>query len=448
MSDVTRDAPQILLHWLTRMRWLAVIGQCGAVVVALVVFELELPLLWILPVIAATAISNLLLVPWAKPRVSWAKAQVSGEDSAQVGVSETPATVKPVRLIPVWLMPGVVMLDVILLTVILMLSGGATNPFTVLYVVHVAIAVFVLGGVWTWIVLAAVIACFLSTRVLPSIGQVAALPENAITAGQLVAMPLAATLIAYFVNKMHRAIESRELELARARRRVAQSERFTSLTALAAGAAHELGSPLGTIAITAKELELEAKRSSADPQLIEDAQLIREEVDRCRGILQRMRMDVGDDLLHKPGLVDSADLIRRASADLPEDQIALLQTEIEPGADRVWLSSRAVQRALGVLLRNAFDASPSRSRVMLSIGAKPGVVRFTVKDQGHGMAPEVLKRAGEPFFTTKEMGRGMGMGLFLVKLVAEQHGGSLSLSSEAGGTSKGTTAVLEFAVPR
>ena len=414
------DKPQILLFWLMRLRWLAVVGQCGAVLVARWVFGLELMFPWVMLVIAITALSNVMLLPYAR-RLD--------------------------RPTPVWLVPGVVILDVLLLTAILILCGGAKNPFTTFYVVHVAITVFVLGARWTWIVLGTVIACYGVLRLGAFERSIVELPQGAITTGELIAMPLAAALIAYFVTEMQRAIRRRETELARARERVELSERFTSLTALAAGAAHELGSPLGTIAIIAKELELEAQKARADPQIVEDAQLIRQEVDRCRGILQRMRVDVGDDLLHKPGLVDSKDLIARASADLPESQVRLLAATIEPGAERVWLSSRAVQRALGVLLRNAFDASSPGAGVDLTISRSVGEVEFSVRDHGHGMAPEVLERAGEPFFTTKEMGHGMGMGLFLVKLVAEQHGGRLILSSESTGDHRGTTAVLRFSVP-
>jgi len=90
---------------------------------------------------------------------------------------------------------------------------------------------------------------------------------------------------------------------------------------------------------------------------------------------------------------------------------------------------------------NALEASPKGSLVRLSIASREGRVVFEVRDQGTGMTPEVVRRAGEPFFTTKSPGKGMGMGLFLVRLVAEKLGGSLRLESEPG---KGTRAVLEL----
>jgi two-component system, sensor histidine kinase RegB len=414
------DRPQILLFWLMRLRWLAVIGQCGAVLVGVGIFKLDLPLFPISIIVVLTVLLNIMLLPYARRR---------GTDQ------------------PKWLVPVVLIVDVILLTAMLMLTGGADNPFAIFYVVHVAVTVFALGTRWTWIVVGIIIACYGALRLGTFEHWFVTLSQNALTTGNLVALPMAVVMTAYFVTEMRKSLRRREEDLARAQKRVELSERFTSLTALAAGAAHELGSPLSTIAIIAKELEIEAQKAAADPQIVEDAQLIRQEVDRCRGILSRMRMDVGDDLLHKPGLVDAQDLVARASADLPEAHIKLLRSTIEPGAEQVWLSSRAVQRALGVLLRNAFDASPVGSGVELTISRGPGQVRFSVRDHGHGMSKEVLKRAGEPFFTTKEMGRGMGMGLFLVKLVAEQHGGKLILASESTGPQRGTTATLEFAVP-
>lgn len=412
MSRIGTDEPRLVIDWLARLRWLAVIGQLTATLFAEFALGMDLPIAAIIVVISITALTNLTTL----------LTRLSIKHATQF-------------------VPGIVLLDVALLTAVLYLTGGANNPFCVLYIVHVAIATVLLTPVWTWIVVAVSAVCFSGLFFLNEPLTADGSPLSATThdAGQWVAQVLTAALIAYFIGRLQRVIRSREDELLAARERVTRSERLASVTALAAGAAHELGSPLGTIAVVAKELELNAVKQGASPDIAEDAQLIREEVDRCRAILNRMRLEVGDDLRFKAGVITAREFIDGACADLTDDRKPRVVSEVVPGVERVYLPSRAILRAVGVLLRNGFEASQRDQTITLRIEKSPGETRAVVIDHGSGMAPEVLKRAGEPFFTTKEMGRGMGMGLFIVKLIAEQNGGRLELESEPG---KGTTAKL------
>ena len=97
-----------------------------------------------------------------------------------------------------------------------------------------------------------------------------------------------------------------------------------------------------------------------------------------------------------------------------------------------------------MLLRNAFDATPSDQPVTLDIRRHEGNTMFSVEDRGVGMAEDVLKRAGRPFFTTKAPGKGMGLGLFLVRLVAERYGGKFELTSTVGVGTKSTLVIPEI----
>ena len=112
-----------------------------------------------------------------------------------------------------------------------------------------------------------------------------------------------------------------------------------------------------------------------------------------------------------------------------------------PGGAAVAAPSRATMQALQFLVNNGFDASPAGARVRLDVTPAGGMTRFEVRDAGSGMDAQTLRRATEPFFTTKDPGRGMGLGLFLVRLVAERNGGRLSLQSRLG---EGTTATFEL----
>jgi two-component system sensor histidine kinase RegB len=258
--------------------------------------------------------------------------------------------------------------------------------------------------------------------------------------GRWAALALVAVVIAYFMGRVMRSLRQEQQELAKVREQATRNEQLAALTTLAAGAAHELGTPLGTIAVVAKELELAAS-SSGGESMAEDARLIREEVDRCRRILDRMRVDIIEDLSQKPGKVNLNDLIERLRQDLDREEQGRLQVRYSDDIDVVVAPSRAVQQAVGVLLRNAFDATPAGERVTLGISKRDGNIVFEVADKGEGMPEEVLRRAGEPFFTTKAPGRGMGLGLFLVRLVAEKAGGRLKLHSKQG---EGTVSVLEL----
>jgi two-component system sensor histidine kinase RegB len=343
------------------------------------------------------------------------------------------------RRVPSWLVPAVLMLDVCLLTALLLCAGGKANPFCVLYLVHVAMAVVTLAEGWSWLVVAATTGCYALLFWWPSVPGLALSGRSRATA-QWIALALVAVLIAYFVGRMTRSLRHHEKELAGARERAARNEQLASLTTLAAGAAHELNTPLSTIALVARELELQSAKLELGDALAADARLIRQEVDRCQFILGRLRVDVLGGESPKPPPMPVADFAAALAQEMKS--VAGDGLEISCGEEMrdVSLPLRAVQQAIGILVDNAIDASPA-GNVKLAIHQRNERIVFEVRDQGTGMPPEIVRRAGEPFFTTKPPGKGMGLGLFLVRLVAERLGGCLRLESEVG---KGTLAILEL----
>jgi two-component system, sensor histidine kinase RegB len=216
---------------------------------------------------------------------------------------------------------------------------------------------------------------------------------------------------------------------------------------MAAGAAHELSTPLGTIALVAKELERALSRAgdaaaraadgataggTIDPAMIEDARLIREQVGRCRVILDQMAGGAGEHPGEGIETVTVADLIREALVGTrPAPRVRL---DLADGAGRavLRLPPRAVAQALRSVITNAQDASVQDREVMVVATRARDQVVVEVIDRGHGMSKEVLARVGEPFFTTKEPGRGMGLGLFLTRAVVESLGGALGMDSTPG----------------
>ena len=182
--------------------------------------------------------------------------------------------------------------DLAALTSLLFVAGGVMNPFSQLYVAHVALAAIVLRGRSLARVLIASYVMFGILYLSPStFTEPYRHPDHVFSAhlwGIWLAYVVAATVMAAFVSRLVDELRERELKTRRALELTQRSTRLASLAALAAGAAHEMSTPLSTIAVVAGELE-EAARFGTDLECVaEDARLVRQEVDRCRRILDRM----------------------------------------------------------------------------------------------------------------------------------------------------------------
>jgi two-component system sensor histidine kinase RegB len=300
-----------------------------------------------------------------------------------------------------------------------------------------------LGDRWSLRVLAVTAACYAAlflwhwplTRPVPLTPAVAASAER-------IGLVLVAGLIAYFVGRITRSLRLREKELAVASSVAARNEQLAALATLAAGAAHQLNTPLGTIAVVARELEVLSGQLQLQESFVADARLIRQEVDRCQVILGRMRVDVLHGERQKWLKTPIGRFLAELRGELKSSGAAeRLKIQCQPGLTEISAPPRAVQQAIAILIDNAVDASNDESPVKVAIFSRQGRIVFEVEDHGAGMAQDVMRRAGEPFFTTKAPGDGMGLGLFLVRLVAEKLGGSFRLDSRTG---HGTRAVLEL----
>jgi two-component system sensor histidine kinase RegB len=261
--------------------------------------------------------------------------------------------------------------------------------------------------------------------------------------GMWVAFAITAGLIAAFVGRVTEALRQRDEELASLRDLTARQARLAALTTLAAGVAHELGSPLGTIAVAAKELQRTADALGAEgSDIAQDAALIREEVGRCRRILDQMAEPSGSTLGEAFQALVWADLQAELSAGLaPEDRDRLVFQW--PASACGPMPKRGLIRALRAVVSNALEATPRPGPVKVLAREDQGIWHLEVEDHGSGMAPEVLARVGEPFFSTKPTGSGMGLGLFLARTFTEQLGGELRVDSHLGQGTK-----VELSWPR
>ncbi len=414
------------LSWLLTLRWGALAGQLATILAVDRVMGIDLPLLPLAAVLAVGVASNLALGVRRREEVDE-------------------------------LLAGVMFLDVALLTAVLYFTGGPFNPFSFLYLVNIALAAVILPPGWTWALVGCSVALFgglfFAHVPLPvgdgAMDHAAMGHDHTISLhvqGMWVAFGVAAAFIVYFIQRVRGALAERDAELGAVLRASARHEKLASLATLAAGAAHELATPLSTIAVVAKELEraLGADAAAGDGS-VADARLIREQVERCRAILVQMAADAGESTGEALATVPIASLVESALGDLAGR--ARVAVAAAPADAVVHVPPRALAQALRGVVKNALEAATDEVRIHVEPSAHAW--RVVVRDRGAGMTPEVLAHAGEPFFTTKTrdgLARGMGLGLFLARVVLERLGGGLEIDSAPG---RGTvvTAVLPVADP-
>ncbi|HTZ83186.1 MAG TPA: ATP-binding protein [Candidatus Acidoferrales bacterium] len=412
-----------ILLWVVRLRFTISSVQILLALSVQFVLRIDLPLGWIFLIAGVTAVSNLALYSYIQhPQESW-------------------------KLHPTSLVTLLFLFDTATLTILLLLTGGPTNPFTVVYLVYMTLSAATLKSGQTWVLGSFSTLCFgLLFLFYRPIAQLEfshhGSGANLHLVGMWIGFLITVFLVATFAGTASKLLKIWQNSLLELQKSLAKKERMASLATLAAGAAHELNTPLGTIAILAKELEHQAEALPVHPDFAEDCRVIRQEVDRCRQILLKLS-GVGPNLeaqaQDRSSLADLVTEIRSFSQRLGHPVEIILQDN--PDLDAASFVRYPVFQSITALLKNAADASPRDLPIHLSIGTRDGRVQFRIQDHGSGMSDDTLRRIGEPFFTTKEPGKGMGLGAFLACTFAEQLGGQVFYQSAR---KKGTLAVFEI----
>src|SRR5438067_1041775 len=266
-------------------------------------------------------------------------------------------------------------------------------------------------------------------------GQVMAI----LIARRLVSMALPIAALLAVCGALALANLGVQIWLDRARSDAEAAERLAALGTLAAGTAHELNTPLGTIQILAGELaaQLEGDRHS-------EAEEVRRQVKRCKEIISNMLAPRGGVDLEEPKEFEVAPVLQAAVRRWQEGRPGPSpELTVDPAAvrARARLPVRAFEQAIANLLDNAAEATEGRSarEVRVSLQRVRDELQLTVVDNGVGVPEPLLRRIGEPFFTTKEPGRGTGLGLYLARHVVERQGGEMRVDSAEG---RGTSVTL------
>ncbi len=422
--------------WLINLRWVAVIGQVATIVGAVAIFKTQMPAVWsLIAVISLTAVSNILLTYW-----------FARDNRVELNVKTWNA-----------LLALIMVMDMLSLTALLFATGGPNNPFFLFIFVNISLSALVLNRNWAWGINLLANICFLLITFehlkvpqldmgLPPLHAAGQLQLKHIAL--LVAFATCSTVIMYFMTRLTAELRAQQLEVRNVQVKQARSEKIEALGTLAAGTAHELATPLSTIAIVAKDVEQAFELHPPDfpgaEEVIEDVHLIRSQLDRCRSIIDRMSSHAGEAVgepIRPYTLIRLADaslegLIGRGRVHLdilPEDEKAIVAVPID-----------GLSQAIRGLVQNALDADSSDRPVLVNIRRENEQWRWQIIDRGPGMLPEVLARVSEPFFTTKSPGKGMGLGVFLAKNVVRRLGGTVShRSREASeGLATGTTVTI------
>jgi two-component system sensor histidine kinase RegB len=401
-------ATTVEVHWLPRLRWAAVLALIAAILATKYLLRAPFPLEPMVVVVVVLVALNLALL-WVLRR--------------QGSISERAMTLN-------------LLADTAALTALLVWTGGAMNPFTTLYLLHVALAGVLVGRRASLLVAAFSVLCFGALLVArPEAIHVwhSAAMFDLHVRGMWVAFALTAWALWFFVGRVSTALRERERQLARVQLEAARAERLAAVGTLAAGAAHELNTPLGTVTIVASELR---DALAHDPEALSKLDVLRTELKRCKAILARMRPPEAQELTIAPIALDAwaRDVCARWSAAHPGVTVELRS---EGAIGESLASPESLEMALSGLLDNARRAHRDASiaePVTVVLRATRGEHWISVRDRGPGMSDAVLARASEPFFTTRETGDGMGLGLYLSRATVERAGGRLEIDSRPGAT--------------
>ena len=325
--------------------------------------------------------------------------------------------------------------DLIALTVLFYFTGGYSNPLVWMYLLPLTVAAVALKREYAWLLAAIAVSCY-STLVFYYVPlshlhmhYLAGKSLDIHLVGMWLGFVVSAGIIAFFVTRIGQSLRDYDQIMASIREKSLESERALSLGTLAASAAHELGTPLATMAVISKEL---AQDLSNQPEQLEQLAIIRTQIGRCKEILSSIthnagqsRADAGHGLTLNQFLQEA---IQRWRDTRPATE--LVTELINRSSDSLIFTDRTLSQAIQNLLDNAADASPDR--VLLKASWSDDSLDIQIRDFGSGLTEEVKKQLGTPFFSSKN-GNGMGLGVYLTEIILAKIGGTLKLSNHSEG---------------
>jgi two-component system sensor histidine kinase RegB len=390
------------MRQLAQLRWIAAGGQTATILLVHFGLRVPLPVGEMLGIVAVLALANLVgMIALPRHRVHDGEIMVA------------------------------LLLDMAALTLQLYFSGGATNPFISLYLLQVVLGAILLPSAAAAVLLAV---AGLSYALLSVSYVPLALPQGLLTesadlfaVGRWIGFVMVAGLLVLFITRISRNLRFRDAHVADLRQHAAQEEGIVRMGLFASGAAHELGTPLGTLSVILSDWR-RVPAVIEDPQLSAEVEEMRAEVQRCKAIVS--------DILHSAGQPRGEAMESQAAGpfldavaeawQVSQPQVPLdYERELADGT--VVAADAALRQAVWNLLDNAAEASPVGVR--LTARVEQGMLAIAVSDWGEGFSPDALAQVGKLYQSTK--GAGHGVGLFLATNVARRLGGRLEARNRA-----------------
>jgi two-component system sensor histidine kinase RegB len=324
------------------------------------------------------------------------------------------------------------MIEIISFSLILYFAGGATNPLTFFYLIPLAIAATVIPGRYTWVltIITIVLYSLLLEFYIPLSYQMHDHQHmqpgnsqfNQHVLGMWFGFLVSALLVTWFITYLAQELKSRDIAINEARQRELRDQQMVTLGTLAAGTAHELSTPLATLAIVSGELT-----DGFDPEkheeLFENQQILRQQIARCKDILSVLSESAGEARADEGYLIPTEDFIDQTIhhwQSLRDGMLYELHKAAMPFKARL-LFDKTISQSVINLLNNAAEVSTEPLQINTQINED--MLEIEIIDNGPGMSDEQIKMAGETSFSDKP--HGMGIGLFLAISTLRRSGGSV-----------------------
>ncbi len=392
------------LHLLIQLRWIAVVGQIFTIEVAHYTLNLQLAVQEMLMVVGCLAVFNVVsMLRWR--------------------------TGRGVRNVELFL---ALLVDVAVLTVQLYLSGGTSNPFVFLYLLQIAVGAMLLRGFYIWTIVLITALCFFVLSIHHINLPIAHDPIRGLASpyviGLLVCFVLNAILIVVFITRIARTLRLRDARLAAARQRATEEEHVVRMGLLASGAAHELGTPLSTMAVILGDWKRDPLIAK-DETLREEIAEMQIQVQRCKTIVSGILMSAGEARGEASAETTVCEFLDSLAAEWKRTRsVDTFVYDNQFGEDRPMVSDATLEQMVFNVLDNARDASP-RWVALIAERTDTALV-ITVCDDGPGFRKDILAQFGKPYQSSK--GRpGGGLGIFLALNVARTLGGSVTARNRA-----------------
>jgi len=366
------------------------------------VLNMQLPALEILIMIAAYSACNLLA--WIRLQKGISTSQL--EFFLQLGI------------------------DVLMLAVLFYFSGGSSNPFVSLFLLPLVIVATILPRTYVWAMALIALSCYTLLMVMyvplehaePAMQSTSGFGLHVL--GMWFSFLLGVGVILFFVATMAEALRQRDKKLAEAREKYLRDEHVIALGTMAAGAGHELGTPLGTIAVLTNEMQQEY---SDQPELLAQIEILRSQVKRCKVTLGQLSASAGQLRAVSGQSENIEDYLRQLFSQWQEmNPNTVMSVELTGhGHPPMIVIDETLKQAFMNLLNNAADASPEKITVHAIYSSEQ--LSVSIRDFGSGFSDAAMEKVGQAFFTTKKDGHGLGF--YLAQAVISRLDGDVKVTN-------------------